>query len=73
MAGIYLHIPFCKSRCIYCGFFSTTSLQRRYAYVDAVVEELYQRRSFLSGASIDTVYFGAEHRRSCRQRNWNGR
>lgn len=58
MAGIYLHIPFCKSRCIYCGFFSTTSLQRRHAYVDAVVEELYQRRSFLSGASIDTVYFG---------------
>ena len=54
MAGIYLHIPFCKSRCIYCGFFSTTSLQRRHAYVDAVVEELYQRRSFLSGASIAT-------------------
>ena len=58
MAGIYLHIPFCKSRCIYCGFFSTTSLQRRHAYVDAVVEELHQRRSFLSGASIDTVYLG---------------
>ena len=58
MAGIYLHIPFCKSRCIYCGFFSTTSLQRRHAYVDAVVEELHQRSSFLSGASIDTVYFG---------------
>ena len=38
MAGIYVHIPFCKSRCIYCGFFSTTSLHQRHAYVDAVVE-----------------------------------
>lgn len=58
MAGIYLHIPFCKSRCIYCGFFSTTSLQRRHDYVDAVVEELHQRRSFLANQPIDTIYFG---------------
>ena len=58
MAGIYLHIPFCKSRCIYCGFFSTTSLQKRHDYVDAVVEELRQRRSFLANQPIDTIYFG---------------
>ena len=58
MAGIYLHIPFCKSRCIYCGFFSTTSLQKRHDYVDAVVEELCQRRSFLANQPIDTIYFG---------------
>ena len=57
MAGIYLHIPFCKSRCIYCGFFSTTSLQQRHDYVDAVVEELRQRRSFLADQPIDTIYF----------------
>ena len=58
MAGIYLHIPFCKSRCIYCGFFSTTSIQKRHGYVDMVVEELRQRRSFLTGQPIDTIYFG---------------
>ena len=58
MAGIYLHIPFCKSRCIYCGFFSTTSLQQRHDYVDAVVEELRQRRSFLADQPIETIYFG---------------
>ena len=58
MAGIYLHIPFCKSRCIYCGFFSTTSLQKRHDYVDALVEELRQRCSFLANQPIDTIYFG---------------
>jgi len=58
MAGIYLHIPFCKSRCIYCGFFSTTSLQWRHDYVSAVVEELRQRRAFLVDQPVDTIYFG---------------
>lgn len=58
MAGIYVHIPFCKSRCIYCGFFSSTSLEKRSLYVDKVVAELTKRRNFLSGAEIDTIYFG---------------
>lgn len=58
MAGIYLHIPFCKSRCIYCGFFSTTALRKRREYVDAVVKELSQRRDFLAGQPVDTIYFG---------------
>lgn len=58
MAGIYLHIPFCKSRCIYCGFFSTTSLQKRHDYVEAVVKELHQRHSFLGDEPVDTIYFG---------------
>lgn len=58
MAGIYVHIPFCKSRCIYCGFFSTTSLEKRRSYVDAVVRELRDRRDFLGNAPVDTIYFG---------------
>ena len=58
MAGIYVHIPFCKSRCIYCGFFSTTSLEKRRFYVDAVVRELRDRRDFLGNAPVDTIYFG---------------
>lgn len=58
MAGIYIHIPFCKSRCIYCGFFSTTSLRLRQAYVAAVCRELEQRRSYLGAATVDTIYFG---------------
>ena len=58
MAGIYVHVPFCKSRCIYCGFFSTTALSQRRVYVDALIAELHQRRTFLSGQSISTIYFG---------------
>jgi len=58
MAGIYIHIPFCKSRCIYCGFFSTTSLALRNDYVQAVCRELALRRDYLQGASVETIYFG---------------
>ncbi len=39
MAGIYIHIPFCKSRCKYCDFYSTTALQRRSEYVTALLTE----------------------------------
>lgn len=58
MAGIYVHIPFCKSRCVYCGFFSTTSLEKRNSYVDAVCNELSSRRDYVGGEPIDTIYFG---------------
>ncbi|MDE5999629.1 MAG: radical SAM protein, partial [Bacteroidaceae bacterium] len=58
MAGIYLHVPFCKSRCTYCGFFSTTALAQRRVYVDALVAELRERHAFLSGHSVSTIYFG---------------
>ena len=43
MAGLYIHIPFCKSRCIYCGFYSTTQLEQRQKYVDALCKEMKLR------------------------------
>ena len=55
MAGIYLHIPFCKSRCIYCAFFSTTTVGERQHYVDALCEEARQRPT---DDLIETVYLG---------------
>ena len=67
MAGLYLHIPFCASRCIYCGFYSTTNLSLRQKYVDALCQELRLRRDYLSDIethlSVDTrlirtVYIG---------------
>ena len=60
MAGLYIHIPFCASRCIYCGFYSTTSLKLRQQYVDAVVKEMALRgkRSEVRSKSLSTIYFG---------------
>lgn len=58
MASIYIHIPFCKTRCIYCGFFSTTSLEKREMYIEAVCEELSVRKDYLKDEIIDSIYFG---------------
>lgn len=58
MAGVYVHIPFCKSRCHYCDFYSTTLLSQRAAYVDAVLQEWKNRSSELNGTIIETLYFG---------------
>ena len=60
MAGIYIHIPFCASRCIYCDFFSTTQLEARNRYVDAVCKEMEQRRDEIltTGETVATVYIG---------------
>ena len=58
MAGIYVHVPFCKSRCVYCGFYSTTALASIPRYVDRVIEELQSRSCYLQGAPVDTIYFG---------------
>lgn len=58
MAGIYLHIPFCKRRCIYCDFYSTTQGEKRKAYIQALCRELEQRRDYLQGEEIETIYFG---------------
>lgn len=59
MAGLYIHIPFCASRCIYCGFYSTTHLDLRQRYVDAVCREMETHPFPLpEGMGIDTVYLG---------------
>lgn len=67
MAGLYIHIPFCESRCIYCGFYSTTSLKLRDAYVNALCKEMELRpiTSEIEGSGkigtcdkIETIYLG---------------
>lgn len=58
MSCIYIHIPFCKSRCIYCDFFSTTQLELRNQYVDAVCKEIALTDKYLEGDAIHSVYFG---------------
>lgn len=58
MAGIYLHIPFCKTRCAYCDFFSTTREEWKGRYVAALCKELRLRKEYLQGEEIKTIYFG---------------
>lgn len=58
MAGIYVHIPFCARRCIYCGFFSTVREVEAARYVNALCMELEQRRDYLQAAPVTTLYFG---------------
>ena len=57
MAGLYVHIPFCKKRCLYCDFFSTTLLERRAEYVEALLKEIQARKNE-AGEPIRTIYIG---------------
>ena len=67
MAGLYVHIPFCATRCSYCGFYSTTKLDLQDRYVDSLCREIALRKEYLSSFSTDskaantiirTIYIG---------------
>lgn len=58
MAGIYIHIPFCRKRCLYCGFFTgSPDINARSKYIDAVLNELKERSSELT-STVNTLYIG---------------
>jgi Coproporphyrinogen III oxidase and related Fe-S oxidoreductases len=59
MAGIYVHIPFCKQACNYCDFhFSTTFASYRANMIDAICLEIKQRKAYLGTSVLASVYFG---------------
>ena len=58
MAGIYIHIPFCKTRCAYSDFYSTTQTILLELYIQALCRELELRNGYLQGHPVHTVYFG---------------
>ncbi|MBB79307.1 MAG: coproporphyrinogen III oxidase [Crocinitomicaceae bacterium] len=59
MAGIYIHIPFCKQRCIYCDFhFSTSFNSYRAEMIEAICVEIIERKKYLDNQEIKTIYFG---------------
>ena len=58
MSGIYIHIPFCKRRCRYCDFYSTTLLHQAEAYVEAACREMQRRKDYLQGTQVQTLYIG---------------
>ena len=58
MAGIYLHIPFCKQACNYCDFHFSTSLKMKVSFVDALLTEIELRKSVFDQQTINSIYFG---------------
>ncbi|MDR1743892.1 MAG: radical SAM family heme chaperone HemW [Dysgonamonadaceae bacterium] len=58
MAGIYLHIPFCKTRCIYCDFYSGTNEREIDAFTDALCVEAALRKKEIGDERVETIYFG---------------
>ena len=58
MSGIYIHIPFCLSKCAYCGFYSVPSVKRKTEVLESLKQELVARKDYLHGEPVETVYFG---------------
>ena len=57
MAGIYIHIPFCKQACHYCDFHFSTSLKKKDEMIDALIKELHLRKDEIT-EPVETIYFG---------------
>jgi oxygen-independent coproporphyrinogen III oxidase len=58
MAGIYLHIPFCRQACHYCNFHFSTSLKGKNDFIPALLKEMDRRKDYIGSSAIATVYFG---------------
>lgn len=58
MAGIYVHVPFCKQACHYCDFHFSTSVKTKPAVLHGMVEEMKLRADYLKGETVSTLYFG---------------
>ncbi|MCD4773949.1 MAG: radical SAM protein, partial [Bacteroidales bacterium] len=58
MAGIYIHIPFCKKKCNYCNFFSVASLKNKNAFLESLKKEIEIQKDYLQNEEINTIYFG---------------
>lgn len=58
MAGIYIHIPFCKQKCHYCNFFSVATTRWKVPYLEALLKEIELRKDYLGGETVKTIYLG---------------
>ena len=58
MAGIYIHIPFCKQACFYCDFHFSTSLKKKEDMISSLVKEIEIRKDELENSIVETIYFG---------------
>jgi len=58
LAGIYLHIPFCKRKCAYCDFFSLANAKHQDDFVQAILQEVSLQQHYLDNERVQTIYFG---------------
>lgn len=58
MAGLYIHVPFCARRCVYCDFYSNTDRTLVTPYIEALIREMKLRKDYLNGEAIETIYLG---------------
>src|ERR1700709_468977 len=58
MAGIYIHIPFCRQACTYCNFYFATSLRLQNDFVGSLLKEIDIQSQYLQGEIVETIYFG---------------
>lgn len=58
MAGLYLHIPFCKQACVYCDFHFSTQQDQLPKMIAAIKREMHLRRDFIQEETLDSIYFG---------------
>jgi len=58
MAGLYIHIPFCRQKCHYCNFYSLASQKFKVQVVASILKEIELQKSYLDGEALKTVYFG---------------
>lgn len=58
MSGIYIHIPFCRRKCLYCAFYSVALLSKKSVFLDALYGEIEQTLAYLPSRHIDTLYLG---------------
>ena len=58
MAGIYIHIPFCRQKCYYCDFYKTANTALTGSFINALLKELKLRKNYAEGEKIETIYFG---------------
>ncbi len=58
MAGVYIHIPFCRKKCFYCDFYKTTEVTQKPLFLKSLLQETTLRQDYLKGETVETIYLG---------------